>query len=96
MHFLSSNKVHLDALHRSIHLTDAPGDVMTVRHGDPACFSERPVHAELSQHIANLIARIKMGSGVGVKSERNFCLYCHARLSSLSVPAGFMHQSMWF
>ncbi|KAF8597086.1 hypothetical protein BDV93DRAFT_411443, partial [Ceratobasidium sp. AG-I] len=54
------------------------------------------VHGELSQHIADLIARIKMGGGAGVKSEHNFCLYCHSRLSSLSVPSGYMRERFVF
>jgi hypothetical protein len=63
---------------------------MLVRHGDPAVYEETVIHGELSQHIADLIARIKMGGGAGVKSEMNFCLHCHTRLSSLSVAAGFI------
>lgn len=51
-------------------------------------------NGELSQQIADLIARIKMGGGAGVKSELNFCLYCHARLSSLSVSVGYMREGI--
>ncbi|KAG8703013.1 hypothetical protein FRC09_004399 [Ceratobasidium sp. 395] len=61
-----------------------------VRRGDPPVYVEELVHGELSQQIADLIARIKMGGGAGIKSELNFCLYCHSRLSSLSVVAGYM------
>jgi hypothetical protein len=68
---------------------------MTVRKGDPPVYQEVVVHAELTQHIADLIARIKMGGGAGVKSELNFCLYCRARLSSLSVPAGYVRQGAY-
>ncbi|KAB5590187.1 Protein CSF1 [Ceratobasidium theobromae] len=49
----------------------------------------KQVYGELTQHIADLIAHIKMGGGAGVKSELNFCLYCHTQLSSLSMQAGF-------
>jgi hypothetical protein len=67
---------------------------MSVRRGDPPIYQEELVHGELSQHIADLIARIKMGGGASVKSELNFCLYCHSRLSSISVPAGYIRQGM--
>lgn len=69
---------------------------MLVRQGNPAEYQELPVHAELSQHIADLMARIKLGGGAGLKSELNFCLYCRTRLSSLSVPAGFCREGMHF
>lgn len=65
---------------------------MLVRQGDPPTYQEELVHGELSQHIADLIARIKMGGGAGVKSELNFCLYCHTRLSSISVATGFVRE----
>ncbi|CCO36813.1 hypothetical protein RSOLAG1IB_12102 [Rhizoctonia solani AG-1 IB] len=61
---------------------------------DPPVYQDRLIHGELSQHIADLIARIKMGGGAGLKSELNFCLYCRARLSSLSVPAGYIRQDL--
>lgn len=77
-----------------INLCYETGIVMTVRQGDPPVFVEQLVHAELTQHIADLIARIKMGGGAGVRSELNFCLYCRTRLSSLSVPAGFIRRGM--
>ncbi|CAE6410562.1 unnamed protein product [Rhizoctonia solani] len=71
------------------------GVVINIREGnDPPVFRDRVVHAELSQHIADLIARIKMGGGAGLRSELNFCLYCRARLSSLSVPAGFIREEL--
>jgi hypothetical protein len=63
---------------------------MTICQGDPPVYREQVVHAELTQHIADLIAHIKLGGGAGLKSELNFCLYCHTHLSSLSVPAGFV------
>ena len=69
---------------------------MLVRQGDPAVYREQPVHAELSQHIADLMARIKLGGGPGLKSELNFCLYCRSRLSSISVPEGFRRQGAYF
>ncbi|QRV78265.1 Transposase family tnp2 [Ceratobasidium sp. AG-Ba] len=69
---------------------------MTVRRGNPPVYEEEVVHGELSQHIADLIARIKMGGGAGLKSELNFCLYCHSLLSSLSVPAGYMREEFRF
>lgn len=69
---------------------------MTVRRGDPPVYQEELVHGELTQHIADLIARIKMGGGAGIKSELNFCLYCHSRLSSISVPFGFQREGMYF
>jgi hypothetical protein len=69
---------------------------MTIRQGDPPVYREELVHGELSQHIADLIACIKMGGGAGVKSELNFCLYCHSRLSSISVPLGFRREGMYF
>ncbi|QRW12956.1 hypothetical protein RhiLY_11955 [Ceratobasidium sp. AG-Ba] len=69
---------------------------MTVRRGDPPVYQDEVVHGELSQHIADLIARIKMGGGAGLKSELNFCLYCHSQLSSLSVPAGYMREEFRF
>ncbi|QRV72064.1 Transposase family Tnp2 protein [Ceratobasidium sp. AG-Ba] len=72
------------------------GILMTVRRGDPPVYREELVHGDLTQHIADLIARIKMGGGAGVKSESNFCLYCHSRLSSLSVPTGFVRQDFSF
>ncbi|QRV95522.1 Transposase family tnp2 [Ceratobasidium sp. AG-Ba] len=62
---------------------------MVVRQGHPPILREEIVHANLNQHIADLMACIKMGGGAGLKSELNFCLYCHMRLSSLSVPAGY-------
>jgi hypothetical protein len=65
---------------------------MTVRQGNPPIFREEVVHAELTQHIADLIARIKMGGGAGIKSELNFCLYCHMRLSALSMPDGYVRE----
>lgn len=68
---------------------------MLVRRGNPPVYEEELVHGELSQHIADLIARIKLGGGAGVKSEMNFCLYCHARLSSISVPTGFIRQGVY-
>ena len=67
---------------------------MTIRQGNPPVYREQRVHAELTQHIADLMARIKMGGGAGLKSELNFCLYCRSRLSSLSVPAGFRREGM--
>lgn len=73
---------------------DKSGVLMTIRRGDPPIYQEELVHGELTQHIADLIARIKIGGGAGVKSELNFCLYCRTRLSSLSVPAGFVRQGM--
>lgn len=69
---------------------------MIVRRGDPPVYEEEVVHGELTQQIADLIARIKMGGGAGVKSELNFCLYCHSRLSSISVPFGFQRERMYF
>lgn len=86
--------MRLDTFHFCGVLTSELGVVMTVRHGDPSRFSEQRVYAELTQHIADLIARIKMGGGAGVRSELNFCLYCRARLSSLSVPAGYIRRGM--
>ncbi|EUC58849.1 transposase family Tnp2 protein, partial [Rhizoctonia solani AG-3 Rhs1AP] len=65
---------------------------MTIREGDPPVYREEVVHATITQHIADLIARIKIGGGAGVKSEKNFCLYCHTRLSALSVPDGYRRQ----
>jgi hypothetical protein len=67
---------------------------MLVRQGNPPVYEETVVHGELSQHIADLITHIKLGGGAGVKSELNFCLYCHAKLSSLAVPAGFVCEGM--
>ncbi|EUC56821.1 transposase family Tnp2 protein [Rhizoctonia solani AG-3 Rhs1AP] len=68
------------------------GVEINIREGrDAPIYRDQLVYAELSQHIADLMARIKMGGGAGLKSELNFCLYCRARLSSLSVPAGFIH-----
>ncbi|QRV96270.1 Transposase family tnp2 [Ceratobasidium sp. AG-Ba] len=69
---------------------------MTVWRGDPPIYEEQTVHAELSQHIADLIARIKMGGGASLKSEVNFCLYCHSRLSSLSVATGYIREGFQF
>ncbi|QRV94930.1 Transposase family Tnp2 protein [Ceratobasidium sp. AG-Ba] len=69
---------------------------MIVRKGDPPVYEEEIVHGDLTQHIADLIARIKMGGGAGLRSELNFCLHCHTRLSSLSVPAGYMRQNFVF
>jgi hypothetical protein len=65
---------------------------MTICQGNSSVFQEEVVHAELTQHIADLIARIKMGRGAGIKSKLNFCLYCHMRLSALSVPEGYVHE----
>jgi hypothetical protein len=65
---------------------------MTIHQGNPPIFREEVVHAELTQHIADLIARIKMGGGAGIKSELNFCLYCHMRLSALSMPDGYVRE----
>ncbi|QRW11426.1 Transposase family tnp2 [Ceratobasidium sp. AG-Ba] len=69
---------------------------MIVWRGDPPVYEEEMVHGDLAQHIADLIARIKMGGGAGLRSELNFCLHCHMRLSSLSVPAGYMRQNFVF
>ncbi|QRV80055.1 Transposase family tnp2 [Ceratobasidium sp. AG-Ba] len=69
---------------------------MNVRQGNPGIFREEVVHGELSLHIADLMARIKMGGGAGLKSELNFCLYCHMHLSSLSVPAGYSRRGFEF
>lgn len=69
---------------------------MTIHQGNPPIYQEELVHGELSQHIADLIAHIKMGRGAGVRSELNFCLYCHTHLSTLSVPAGYMWEGMPF
>ncbi|CUA74597.1 Protein CSF1 [Rhizoctonia solani] len=69
---------------------------MTIREGDPPVYREQYVHVHLTQHIADLIARIKMGGGAGLRSERHFCLYCHTRLSSLSVPDGFIREDFQF
>jgi hypothetical protein len=66
---------------------------MSIRQGDPPTYHQQVVHAELSLHIADLIARIKMAGSAGVNSEHSFCLYCRMRLSSLSVAAGFMRNS---
>ncbi|QRV79852.1 Transposase family tnp2 [Ceratobasidium sp. AG-Ba] len=62
---------------------------MLVRQGIPAVYHDELVHGELTQQIADLMACIKMCGGAGVKSEHNFCLYCHSRLLSLSVVEGF-------
>jgi hypothetical protein len=72
------------------------GVMMTIRRGNPPAFTEQIVHTELTQHIADLIACIKLGRGAGVRSEQNFGLYCRAQLSSISVPAGYKHQGMCF
>jgi hypothetical protein len=77
-------------------LLTKPGVNMTVRPGDPPVYREEVVHDEPTQHIANLIVRIKMGGGAGVRSELNFCLYCHTRLSSLSVSVGYLCQGTHF
>jgi hypothetical protein len=66
------------------------GVEIRVRTGDPPVYEDRFVHADLCHHIADLVARIKLGGGAGVASEANFCLYCHTQLSSLSVPQGFI------
>ncbi|KDN34883.1 hypothetical protein RSAG8_12070, partial [Rhizoctonia solani AG-8 WAC10335] len=65
---------------------------MTIRQGDPPVYQEEVIHATITQHIADLIARIKIGGGAGVKSEKNFCLYCHTLLSALSVPDGYTRR----
>ncbi|CUA68980.1 POC1 centriolar protein homolog A [Rhizoctonia solani] len=68
---------------------------MNIRRGlNAPIYEDRVVYAELSQHIADLITRIKVGGGSGLKSELNFCLYCRARLSSLSVPAGYIREEL--
>jgi hypothetical protein len=69
---------------------------MIVRKSDPPVYQEELVHGELTYHIADLIARIKLGGGAGIKSELNFCLYCHTRLSSLSVSTGYVREGMYF
>ncbi|QRV96762.1 hypothetical protein RhiJN_24780 [Ceratobasidium sp. AG-Ba] len=69
------------------------GVELRVRTGDPAVYERCMVHADLCHHIADLIARIKIGGGAGVASELNFCLYCRSRLSSISVPAGFIRAN---
>ncbi|CUA76597.1 Neurobeachin-like protein 2 [Mus musculus] [Rhizoctonia solani] len=61
---------------------------------DGPVYREQMIYFGLSQHIADLLARIKLGGGAGVKSELNFCLHCRARLSSLSVSAGFTRQNL--
>ncbi|KAG8692535.1 hypothetical protein FRC11_003552 [Ceratobasidium sp. 423] len=67
-----------------------------VHEGDPPVYHDHFVHAHLTQHIADLITHIKMGGGAGLHSELNFCLYCHAHLSSLSVPDGFICADFHF
>lgn len=71
------------------------GARMLVRQGDPPTHREELVHGELTQHITDLVARIKLGGGASVKLELNFSLYCHCRLSSLSVAVGFMREGTW-
>ncbi|QRV73333.1 Transposase family tnp2 [Ceratobasidium sp. AG-Ba] len=46
----------------------------------------------------NLLTSITraVGGGAGLKSELNFCLYSHMRLSSLSVPAGYDRHAFDF
>lgn len=73
----------------------SPGVEIRVRKGDPPEYENCMVHAHLSQHIADLMARIKLGGGAGVASELNFCLYCRTRLSSISVPTGFTRESKY-
>lgn len=65
---------------------------MTIRTGEPAQYHREWVYARLCYHIADLIARIKLGGGAGVASEQNFCLHCHTPLSALAVPAGFRRR----
>ncbi|KAF8601942.1 hypothetical protein BDV93DRAFT_584343 [Ceratobasidium sp. AG-I] len=72
------------------------GVEIRVRTSDPPQYEEVLVHGDLCYHIADLIARIKLGGGAGVASELNFCLYCRTRLSSLSVPAGFTRAEFPF
>jgi hypothetical protein len=96
MNCLSLNKVQLDLLIIILYSKPIIGVGMTIRQGDPPVYAAQVMHAELTQHIADLIARIKMGGGAGVRSELNFCLYCRTRLSSLSVPAGYMRKGMQF
>jgi hypothetical protein len=79
----------------TVSLLTEPGVRMIVRQGNPPIYREEVVHVELTQHIADLIARIKMGGGAGVKSDKNFCLYCHTRLSALSVPDGYVRQGKY-
>lgn len=69
------------------------GVEMRIRRADPLRYEQCLVHADLCHHIAELIARIKLGGGAGVAFELNFCLYCRMRLSALSVPAGFTRES---
>ncbi|CUA74382.1 UvrD/REP helicase [Rhizoctonia solani] len=69
---------------------------MKVRRGNPAVYREEVVHGELTQQIADLIARIKIGGGAGIRSERNFCLYCHTRLSALSMPSGYIREGFLY
>lgn len=92
MSYLNLNKVRFINFGYCHSLTCKLGVVMNVRRGDPPRFSDQLVHTELTQHIADLIARIKMGGGAGIRLELNFCLYCRARLSSISVPAGYMRR----
>lgn len=61
---------------------------MLVHQDDLLMYQEELVPGELSQHITDLIAHIKMGGGTGIRSELNFCLYCHCHLSSLLAAAG--------
>jgi hypothetical protein len=68
---------------------------MRVRKGDPPQYEQCIVHADLHYHIADLIARIKLGGGAGVTSEANFCLYCRTRLSAISMPAGFKRRGAY-
>jgi hypothetical protein len=67
---------------------------MRIRVGDPPRYEQCQVHAQLAYHIADLVARIKLGGGAGVASELNFCLYCRTPLSAISVAKGFRRQGM--
>ncbi|KAF8675480.1 hypothetical protein RHS04_06703 [Rhizoctonia solani] len=68
---------------------------MTVCQGDPPTYCKEVVHAKLTLHIADLIARIKMGRGAGLKSEKNFCLYCLTQLSALLVADGYICEGVY-
>ncbi|EUC58792.1 transposase family Tnp2 protein [Rhizoctonia solani AG-3 Rhs1AP] len=73
------------------------GVEMNVRQGgdgDAAIYEDQIVYGQLSQHIADLIACIKLGGAAGLRSELNFCLYCRARLSLLSVPARYIREDL--
>jgi hypothetical protein len=54
------------------------------------------VHGHLHALLVDHMARIENSGHAGTASEKNFCLYCKAKHSSLATPEGFDPNSECF